>query len=235
MTFVRDANRPAYRSRSRAEKAPPGLRAPPRPLSSIVMAHGPYPTVKLFLDLLQGAGLAAAAGIRPFLPTLAAGALASANVGVDFDHTKFAFLESTWFLLVVAVALVLAVLLRRLFETPAGASALSGIGIGLGALLFAGSIADHRSTWWYAIPLGIVCGALGSAAARSLFTRVYARLDREARAALPVYFEGSSLALGALAILLPPVTLLALPFLGWLLAGGRRRAQQKYAGLRILR
>jgi uncharacterized membrane protein YgdD (TMEM256/DUF423 family) len=199
------------------------------------MRQGPYPTVKLVLDLLQGAGLAAAAGIRPFLPTLAAGGLAAANVGVDFDHTKFAFLERPWFLLVVAAALVVAIVLRRALERPRPAAALSGIGIGLGALLFAGSIADHRSTWWYAIPLGILCGTLGGAAARSLFTRVHARLDREAQGALPLYFEGSSLLLGVLAVLIPPVTLIALPFLGWLLAGGRRRAQRKYAGLRILR
>ena len=39
--------------------------------------------MKLLLDILQGIGLSAAAGVRPFLPTLAAGALASADVGVD--------------------------------------------------------------------------------------------------------------------------------------------------------
>lgn len=191
--------------------------------------------MKLFLDLLQGAGLAAAAGIRPFLPTLVAGGLASADVGVDFDHTKFAFLEKAWFLVIVAAALLIAVIFRRALERPAAASALSGIGIGLGALLFAGSLADRHHTWWYGLPLGIACGLLGSAAARSLFARVHARLDREAQGALPVYFDGSALVLGALAVLIPPITLVALPFLGWLLAGGRRRAQSKYAGLRILK
>jgi hypothetical protein len=35
--------------------------------------------MKLLLDLLQGAGLAAAAGLRPFLPALLAGGLASAT------------------------------------------------------------------------------------------------------------------------------------------------------------
>ncbi|HEU4979319.1 MAG TPA: DUF4126 family protein [Solirubrobacteraceae bacterium] len=191
--------------------------------------------MKLFLDLLQGAGLAAAAGIRPFLPTLAAGALAAGNVGVDFDHTKFAFLERAWFLAIVAAALLIAVVFRRALERPAAASALAGIGVGLGALLFAGSLADRHHTWWYGLPLGIAFGLLGSAAARSLFTRVHARLDRDAQGALPVYFDGSSLVLGALAVLIPPISLVALPFLGWLLSGGRRRAQRKYAGLRILR
>ena len=45
------------------------------------------------LDLLQGAGIAAAIGIRPFLPTLSSGALAAGDLGVDFDGTDFAFLE----------------------------------------------------------------------------------------------------------------------------------------------
>ena len=51
------------------------------------------------LDLLQGVGLAAAIGIRPFLPVLLAGALASADLGIDFDGTDFAFLEGWPFLL----------------------------------------------------------------------------------------------------------------------------------------
>ena len=55
------------------------------------------------LDLLQGAGLAAAVGIRPFLPVLLAGALATADVGLDFDGTDFSFLETWPFLLAVLV------------------------------------------------------------------------------------------------------------------------------------
>ena len=43
-------------------------------------------------DILTGAGLGAAAGIRPFLPALAAGALASANATIDFDGTDLWFL-----------------------------------------------------------------------------------------------------------------------------------------------
>jgi hypothetical protein len=41
--------------------------------------------------------------------------------------------------------------------------------------------------------------------------------------------------IAALSILIAPVSLLALGFFVWLLAGGRRRAGEKYAGLRILR
>ena len=39
--------------------------------------------LRLLIDILQGAGLAGATGIRPFLPALVAGALATADVGVE--------------------------------------------------------------------------------------------------------------------------------------------------------
>ena len=56
-------------------------------------------------DLLQGAGIAAAIGIRPFLPVLLVGALAAGDLGIDFDGTDFAFLEQA-----PALAIVLALL-----------------------------------------------------------------------------------------------------------------------------
>ena len=37
------------------------------------------------------------------------------------------------------------------------------------------------------------------------------------------------------AILVPPISLLVIAFLVWLLVGGRRREGERYAGLRILR
>jgi hypothetical protein len=56
-----------------------------------------------------GVGLAAACGLRPFLPVLLAGALASASVlGVSFSHDPFRFAQSDWWLLAVALALALA-------------------------------------------------------------------------------------------------------------------------------
>src|ERR1019366_8888618 len=46
-----------------------------------------------------GAGLAAACGLRPFLPVLLAGALGSAKaLGVSFSHGSFHFLQSGWWL-----------------------------------------------------------------------------------------------------------------------------------------
>ncbi|MBA3233006.1 MAG: hypothetical protein H0T17_03510, partial [Propionibacteriales bacterium] len=53
--------------------------------------------------------------------------------------------------------------------------------------------------------------------------------------ALPVYAEGVALAAAGLSILFPPLALLVVGGLVWLMSGGRRRAGEKYAGLRILR
>src|SRR3954467_15838634 len=102
----------------------------------------------LLLDLLQGAGLAAAIGIRPFLPVLLAGALAVADVGLDFEGTDFSFLETWPFLL---RAIVLVVLLdfagrrtgRERTEIGVNAWILLALAVALASLDAAGSIADH--------------------------------------------------------------------------------------------
>ena len=189
------------------------------------------------LDLLQGLGIAAGIGIRPFLPTLLVGALAAGNVGVDFDGTSFSFLEKPGFLLaiVVLVAVLGFVERRRGSQLGAVAYVLAAIALVLGALTAAGSIADRSSTWWPGIIVGAGAAALGFVAARSLFGRVRRRLDDQAAAALPVYAEGAALTAAGVSILFPPLALLVLGVLAWLLTGGRRRAGEKYAGLRILR
>jgi hypothetical protein len=191
--------------------------------------------VRLLLDILQGAGLAAATGIRPFLPALLAGGLASADLGVDFEHTDYRFLEEPWWLLALTVALVASVFLRVVLERGPGEAALGGIGIGLGALLFAGTLADHGYASWPGLLGGAACAVVAQASSRDLLVRTRARLDGEARAALPLYFEAAGLALAGLSVLAPPVSLLALGFLAWLLVSRRRREGEKYAGLRILR
>ena len=65
--------------------------------------------------------------------------------------------------------------------------------------------------------------------------RAGGRLDAAARAALPVYADGASLVLAVLAVALPPLSVVALVLCVWLLLRRRRRAGEKYAGLRILR
>jgi len=196
--------------------------------------------MQLLLDILQGAGVATATGIRPFLPALAVGALASADLGVDFDGTDYAFLEHTWFLLAVVVAVaVVGVAQRRLgadaVERGAIGAAVAGAGIGLGGLEFAGSLADRGHASWPGLVAGVALAALAQASTRPLLGRARKRLDAAAAAALPVYAEAVALVLAGLAILAPPVSIVAIALLIWLLIAGRRRGDERYAGLRILR
>ena len=95
----------------------------------------------------------AACGLRPYLPTLLAGALASAGaLGIGFTNGRFDFLQSAWWLLAVAAVLVAGYALQlRLgverFEAVA-APAITGQAIAAGALLFAGTLAAHHDAWW---------------------------------------------------------------------------------------
>jgi hypothetical protein len=190
-----------------------------------------------------GLGLALAAGVRPFLPALLAGALASSHVlGVSFTHGgAYSFLYSAWWLAAVAGALVLAYLLQfRLgserFETGRPAAALAGIGVGVGALLFAGTLAAHGDVAWPGLIGGAAAASLAQAVVRPLSTRTRARLpDRGAREAVTIYLDSVSLVLAALVALLHPLGYVAVALFAWLWARMRSRSGEKYAGLRILR
>lgn len=192
--------------------------------------------MQLLIDILQGMGLSGAAGVRPFLPALVAGGLATADVGIDYEGTPFAFLEQPWWLVAVAIALVAALVLARRDRISGPLeSATQGLGLGLGALLFAATLADNADLWWPGLLAGGLCAALAAAATRSLATRVRARLDADARAALPVYLEGTAVLVAGLSVVAAPISVVALGFFAFLLRGGKRREGEKYAGLRILR
>jgi len=191
--------------------------------------------VDVLLDYLQAFGLGLAVGVRPFLAVLVAGALAAADLGVDYDGTSFSFLESRWWLVAVAAALILSFLGRARLESPAAQAAVAGLSIGLGALLGGGTIDDRSATWWPGLLVGAGGAAVSNAATRDLLARTARRLDAAARAALPLYAEGIAALLAVAAVLAPPLALVAAGFFVWLLVGGRRREGEKYAGLRILR
>lgn len=217
------------------------------------------------MDIGQGAGLSGASGVRPFLPALLAGALARGDSGLDFDGTDYSFLESTWFLFVILALAVASYALQRRRETvaqtkaagrpgdpraniagtgrgmpdPADAAMLV-LGVVLGALLFAGSLADTGHTSWPGILGGIVCAALGWYALAALFARARARLARQgsgsgALALLGAYADAIALALAGLSILFPPLAFVALAVFLVLIVRSRSEGAQKYEGLRSLR
>jgi hypothetical protein len=196
--------------------------------------------VHLVFDIFQGIGMAAAVGIRPFLPALLVGALAAGDVQIDFAHSDFSFLQGAPFLLVMVVgAVILTVLERRLprerLEQGPVALVIALAALAVGALLFAGSLCRGGYAIWPGIVGGIICAAVGVAATRPLLGRVRARLDSESVQALPLFAEGAALLGAGLSVLLPPVGVIVLLLLLWLLIAGRGKDDEKYAGLRILR
>ncbi len=186
-------------------------------------------------------GIAAAIGIRPFLPSLAAGLLAGGGVEIHFDHTSYSFLQSVPFLLAMVIGTALLVVLDQENMAPrlsprTLAGILSLISVALGALFFAGSLVrDHHAAWpgWVG---GVICAAVGFAAARPFLARLRSRLDEAAASVgLPLISDGSALLIAVLSVVAPPLGVIALLLLVWLLFAGRGRADAKYAGLRILR
>ena len=191
----------------------------------------------LVFDIFQGIGIAAAAGIRPFLPALAVGALAAGNVEIHFKGTDYAFLQHGWFLAAMAAAAVVLGVLERRFRAEQGVFSLllAVAGAALGALLFAGSLARGHYAAWPGFIGGVLCAGVGAAATVPLLRRVRQRLDQAAAGALPAYAELAAVLAAVLSVLAPPIGVIVLAGLGWLLIAGRRREGQKYAGLRILR
>jgi hypothetical protein len=201
--------------------------------------------MSLFLDIGTGSGLASSTGIRPYLPPLLAGALARGDVGLDFDGTDFSFLESPAFLAAILALAVVAFLVERSawhaarekhrkardpFDVLAGL-----IGMALGALLFAGVLADNGEEVWIGLLFGPLCAVLGWIAIGGLVERVRTRLEPDQAALLTAYADGAALILAAIAVFVPPLAYLAIPGFVLLILGQRRREDQKYAGLRILR
>ncbi|HME02731.1 MAG TPA: DUF4126 family protein [Solirubrobacteraceae bacterium] len=204
----------------------------------------------IFFYIGLGAGLAAACGLRPFLPLLLAGALGSAGaLGVSFAGEPFHFLQDSWWLLVVVVALVVAYVLQLVFGLspivdpkarsrgvdPLAAS-LAGLGFGAGALLFAGTLAAHGDSPWPGLLGGFLVVGLAQRSSAPVILGARRRLtDRAAREALTVYLDAASLVLASLVALFHPLGYVAVILLAWFLWRVRARRDEKYAGLRILR
>jgi hypothetical protein len=188
-----------------------------------------------------GLGLGIAAGVRPFLPALLAGGLAAGKVlGMRFVPGDYSFLQAGWWLIALAAVLLLAYLLQLrigsvLFEAAAPAAALAGIGVGIGALLFAGSLSGHGDVSWPGLIGGGLAALLAQAFVRPMTARVRSRLnDKASREAVTLYLDVVALLIAALTALLHPLGYVAVALFAWLVFAGRRRTSGRYAGLRIL-
>ncbi len=232
MTCVREAKRPAYRSRSRLVERGRPLRGPSSTVTALQSTGG---SISLFLDIGQGSGLAAASGVRPFLPPILAASFGRADLGVNFSGGDFAFLESIPFIAVMA-ALAAAAYLARIAPPV-----LAALAVVLGALLFAGSLTEGDREGWVGLPLGAACAALAWYASARFFTRAHARLAtngdgaRSLQGLLAAYGDLVALSLAIVSVAVPPLAFAALGAFVLLLLRGRAAEERKYEGLRILR
>lgn len=200
------------------------------------------PLISLLFDIGQGAGLAGASGVRPFLPPLLAGALARSDTGVDFEGTSYSFLESPAFLVAVLALAVAAYALERrraTAEARAGRDplepVLAALALTLGALLFAGSLEEGGREGVLGLLAGAACAALAFFAVAQLLGRARRRVEGTAATFLGVYADLAALVLAGLSILFPPVAFAGLAALAYLLVRSRGEGGRKYEGLRILR
>jgi len=193
-----------------------------------------------FFDIGLGLGLAAACGLRPYLPALLAGALASGDaLKVTFAHGHFHFLQAGWWLLAVAAMLALSYVLQlrmgaERFDAVWG-PVVGAHAVAVAALLFAGTLCAHGRHWWPGLLGGAAAAALGRWAAVPVVDGARSRLtDRAAKEALTAYLDAASLAVAALVAVLHPLGYVAVLLLAWFVWRRRGRGGDRYAGLRIL-
>ena len=192
----------------------------------------------LFLAISQGIGTSIAAGVRAFLVALLVGALARANLGVDFEGTEYEFLESTFWLALMLALIVMAWWVER-SDIPVSGAAVAAAAAAIGGVLFAGSLSERDYSPEPGLFAGALVAVLGFVAARVFLggaqERLSARGESGASGALEAMVDGAVLVFATLALVVEPVAYLGLAFCGWVLLVRRRRAGEKYEGLRILR
>lgn len=214
----------------------------------------------LFLAICQGLGLALAIGIGGALVALFVSTMASLAAGFDPDGTSFDFITETWFLVVLLAVTLLTVLARgretlRLLIVALLAAA--------GAIAFAASLAEEGDTAWPGLIAGALAAGLAALIATDVLEGALQRAHRggvrgaavkgtgapgsgahratddgtagDAANVLIIGFAAAGIVLAALALFLPPVSLAAAAALAALALGRRRKAGEKYEGLRILR
>lgn len=192
------------------------------------------------MAICQGLGVALAVGIGGPLAALFISMMASLDAGLHPDGSDFDFVAATWFL-VTLLALVVLFMLARGREALRWPTIL--VLAAIGAIVFAASLAEDGHVAWPGLILGGLATAFAASTAFAVLDGAIKRAEgnepgsREADAAnfLIVAFAAAGIALAAVSLFVPPVSLLALAALAWLAISRRRRADEKYEGLRILR
>src|SRR3954447_25959776 len=198
-----------------------------------------------FTDIGQGAGLSSTSGARPFIAVIATGVLAHEDAGINFTGTDWAWMESWIFLGILAVLYVAFWVMDRDGKNelirPNGRAMEEGpyrvMCAVAGALLFAGSLADGGETSWPGLLAGAVIGFIGYLGLGRLFGRATQRLFAagDSGTLLGLGRDLLTIVLCVLCVLIDPLGYVVLAAAIVLAITSRRRAGEKYEGLRILR
>lgn len=198
------------------------------------------PPMDLFLAVCQGLGLALAIGIGGALTALFTSVMASFEAGIDADGTDYEFLGASWLLVTLLALVVLTVYTRGREAARYPVVALLSAA---GAIAFAASLAEEGETAWPGLVLGAAATAAAALVATSILDGAIARTGSDASGAsiegeaatLILTFALAGIVIAALALFVPPTAIVVAIGLAFLAASRRRRAGEKYEGLRILR
>lgn len=194
----------------------------------------------LFLAICQGLGLAIAIGIGGAVAALFASLMGSLEAGFNPDGTDFEFITATWFLITLLAIVVLAVVARGRDAARIPVLLLLSAA---GAIAFAASLAEEGETAWPGLVLGAIATFAAAVIALDVLEGAIARAGSQGDAqkaadaanTLQIGFVFGGMLIAALALFVPPASLVAAAALLVLALGRRRRAGEKYEGLRILR
>jgi hypothetical protein len=196
----------------------------------------------LFLAICQAIGLALAVGIGGLLAALFIAAMASADAGIDVRATDWEFIGDGWFVAILLAANVLAFYERRRppgsvpgpFDRRVRAAAAAAV---LAAVFGAASLAERGEPAAIGFALGALLGAGSALLAGDLLAWAQQRAAEAQGAAstLELIFAAAGILTALLALFVPPASLLVLIGLAVVAVGRRRRAGEKYEGLRVLR
>lgn len=194
----------------------------------------------LLLAICQALGLGLAFGIGGPLTALFAAVMARFGAGIDPEGTEWAFFGEDWFITVLFGANVLAFGATR-FKLDQRIP-LAILAATAGAIAGAASLAEQGET----AAIGLVIGALAGGGSALLAGEILAGARKRAASgaggegadpgeALTLIFAGAGIVTALLALFVPPASLLVLGALLVVASGRRRKAGEKYEGLRVLR
>ncbi|MFL5894807.1 MAG: DUF4126 family protein [Thermoleophilaceae bacterium] len=193
------------------------------------------------MDIGQGAGLATTSGVRPLVPPIVAGVLAHADAGTNFTETDWSWMESWIWIALLAVFFLSGWVFDRSRtnerprpEASVGYGVLAGA---MGALTFAASLADGGHSAWPGLVAGAAVGFVAYLALARLFMRVTQRLQAtgDSGTLLGIGRDASAVAVSAAVVFAGVLGYVAVVVALALLLVGRRRGDEKYEGLRVLR